>query len=92
MSNWRVSRQDAYDLVGKDEAEKMKSEKNLKWSEIADEIIKVKSREMVSNYVENIFGHPVFSVIVTMIGVLSFGIAIGIITYKVSIWRRAANA
>ena len=56
MSNWRVSRQDAYDLVGKDEAEKMKSEKNLKWSEIADEIIKMKSREMVSNYVENIFG------------------------------------
>ena len=29
MSNWRVSRQDAYDLVGKDEAEKMKSEKKF---------------------------------------------------------------
>ncbi len=43
-------------------------------------------------YVENIFGHPVFSVIVTMIGVLSFGVVLCIIAYKVSIWRRPANA
>ena len=57
MSNWRVSRQDAYDLVGKDEADKIKSEKDLKWSEIADELIKMKTREMVSNYVGNIFGN-----------------------------------
>ena len=55
MSNWRVSRQDAYDLVGKDEADKIKSEKNLKWSEIADGIIKAKTNETITSYVENIF-------------------------------------
>ena len=35
--------------------DKIKSEKDLKWSEIADELIKMKTREMVSNYVGNIF-------------------------------------
>ena len=54
MSNWRISKQEAYELVGKETAEKMKGETNLKWDEVANIIVKVKTREMVSNYIGNI--------------------------------------
>ena len=56
MGFWRISKQSAYDLVGKETAEEMKREKGLKWDEIADEIIKMKTKEMATGYIENIFG------------------------------------
>ena len=51
MSNWRISKQFAYELVGKETAEEIKREKGLKW----DEIIKTKTNETITSYVENIF-------------------------------------
>jgi hypothetical protein len=33
----------------------MKRETNLKWNEVTDVIVKMKTQEMVSNYVGNIF-------------------------------------
>lgn len=42
--------------------------------------------------VENIFGVPVFSYVVTLVGVILFDVVIGITTYKVSVRRTPSNA